>query len=285
MKDSPFQRHGRNYDDYKYCYPVLSRRSRGISIGINLSRRKECNFDCPYCQIDRTEVSSKSNWIETDILKQELIRLIEDTLKGDLFTHSRFEGTPETHKILRDISLSGDGEPTTSKYFEEIAGIVLELIRSYKNRGIHIQPVVITNGTMLHKEKIQSTLGEMVLLGGGPWIKLDASTEEEFKRVAETKIPYEKLLESVLSYARKTPTTLQMIHYKWEEGTESFHTESMIQRLNDLKTKGALLSVIQLYTLSRSTKVKNLVPTSQERLEEVGNEIRNATGIEVGVYP
>lgn len=285
MKDSPFQRHGRNYDDYKYCYPVLSRRSRGISIGINLSRRKECNFDCPYCQIDRTENSSLSNWIETEILKNELIRLIEDTLKGDLFSNPRFAGTPDSHKILKDISLSGDGEPTTSKYFEEISGMVIELIQNYKKQGIQIQPVVITNGTMLHKEKIQNILGEMVRLGGGPWVKLDASTEQEFRRVAETKIPYEKLLESVLSYTQKIPTTLQMIHFSWEDGTESFQTGSMIQRLNELKEKGALLSNIQLYTLSRVTKFKNLVTTSEERLEEVGGKIREATGIALGVYP
>jgi wyosine [tRNA(Phe)-imidazoG37] synthetase (radical SAM superfamily) len=285
LKDSPFQRHGRNYDDYKYCYPVLSRRSRGVSIGINLSRRKECNFDCPYCQIDRTEVSASNQWIETDVLKQELIRLIEDTLSGVLFTHPRFEGTPETHKILRDLSLSGDGEPTTSKYFEEIARIVLDLISLYKNQGINIQPIVITNGTMLHKEKIQRILQEMFSFGGGPWVKLDASTDEEFKSVAESKIPYETLLESLLSYSRKTPTTLQMIHYGWEDGTESFQPENMIQRLKDLKSKGALLSNIQLYTLSRSTKVKNLIPTSSERLELVGNQLHKATGIDVGVYP
>jgi histidinol dehydrogenase len=33
-------------------YPVYSRRSRGLSLGINLfPDRKVCSFDCPYCEV------------------------------------------------------------------------------------------------------------------------------------------------------------------------------------------------------------------------------------------
>ena len=51
---SPLHRdHSRLFEQNLYVYPVLSRRSRGISVGINLNPDKVCNFDCVYCQVDR----------------------------------------------------------------------------------------------------------------------------------------------------------------------------------------------------------------------------------------
>ena len=49
------RRHDRHFRDSKYVYPVLSRRSQGISVGINLNPDRRCNFDCVYCQVERGE--------------------------------------------------------------------------------------------------------------------------------------------------------------------------------------------------------------------------------------
>ena len=36
----------------RLIYPVVSRRSGGLSLGVDLfPDRKTCNFDCPYCEI------------------------------------------------------------------------------------------------------------------------------------------------------------------------------------------------------------------------------------------
>jgi DNA repair photolyase len=51
----PVQRdHRRALADNRHVYAVVSRRSRGVSIGVNLNPDKLCNFDCVYCQVDRT---------------------------------------------------------------------------------------------------------------------------------------------------------------------------------------------------------------------------------------
>jgi len=283
--ESPFQRHGRVFENYTYCYPVLSRRSGGLSIGINLSRRKECNFDCPYCQVDRKEVSLEPTNIDISQVKKELLGLIEDTLSKELFSHPRFDGTSESYKVLRDISLSGDGEPTTSKFFSGVADLIMEICKEYRDKGITIKPVVITNGTMLHKESIRLILKNMVKLGGGPWIKLDASTEAEFSKVAESKIPYKSILENILLYSKEFPAILQMILYLDENKIESFNSNSMVDRILDLQEKGAIFQFIQLYTLSRKTRIGDLSPVSKERLEEVAGILYDKTKITIGVYP
>ena len=61
--------HQRTYHDNKFVYPVLSRRSKGISIGINLNPDKICNFDCIYCQVDRRE-ESETRFVGTEQLMQ-----------------------------------------------------------------------------------------------------------------------------------------------------------------------------------------------------------------------
>ena len=45
--------HARAFQTNRFVYPVLSRRSHGISVGVNLNPDKICNFDCIYCQVDR----------------------------------------------------------------------------------------------------------------------------------------------------------------------------------------------------------------------------------------
>ena len=53
------------FDTNRFVYPVLSRRSGGISLGVNLNPDKVCNFDCIYCQVDRTR-QSETRFVETD---------------------------------------------------------------------------------------------------------------------------------------------------------------------------------------------------------------------------
>src|ERR1700742_490162 len=38
----------------RFVYAVVSPRARGLSIGINMNPDKFCNFDCGYCEVDRT---------------------------------------------------------------------------------------------------------------------------------------------------------------------------------------------------------------------------------------
>ena len=53
------QDHPRTHAGNRYVYPVISRRAGGLSIGINLSADKLCNFHCIYCQVDRGEPAAE----------------------------------------------------------------------------------------------------------------------------------------------------------------------------------------------------------------------------------
>src|SRR4051794_29234537 len=112
-------RHPRRFEENRFVYPVLSRRSEGISIGANLNPDKICNFDCIYCQVDRTR-QSETRFVETPQLLDELESTLELAASGQLFEHPQFQATPERFRRLNDIAFSGDGEPTTYRNFDEI---------------------------------------------------------------------------------------------------------------------------------------------------------------------
>src|SRR4051812_1727769 len=76
-----FTMHGRVWQNNRYVYPVVSRRSKGISIGVNLNPDKVCNFDCIYCSVDRrTPAVVKA--VDLAVLRDELSTMIEVVKSG-----------------------------------------------------------------------------------------------------------------------------------------------------------------------------------------------------------
>ena len=82
--------HRRTFADHRYVYPVVSRRSRGVSIGINLNPDKICNFDCIYCQVDR-KIPSGVQKVEVALLLEELEAMLDLVLSDELFKREPFQ--------------------------------------------------------------------------------------------------------------------------------------------------------------------------------------------------
>src|SRR5262249_32817540 len=38
----------------RFVYVVVSPRARGLSVGVNMNPDKQCQFNCIYCEVDRT---------------------------------------------------------------------------------------------------------------------------------------------------------------------------------------------------------------------------------------
>src|SRR5437016_1181212 len=143
--------HRRNFAENLYVYAVVSRRSKGVSIGVNLNPDKVCNFDCVYCQVDRKTPPVVRDVDEAQLL-DELDEMLDLVTTGRLFEHERFRQTPPTLRRLNDIAFSGDGEPTTCPRFLDIVRAAADLKR---RRGLdEVKLVLITNGTMFHRPPV-----------------------------------------------------------------------------------------------------------------------------------
>jgi hypothetical protein len=73
-----WRRHERGWADNRYVYAVVSRRSGGLSVGVNLNPDKGCNFDCIYCQVDRT-IPPVVRTVDLDRLATELDLVLTGT--------------------------------------------------------------------------------------------------------------------------------------------------------------------------------------------------------------
>ena len=112
-----WQRHERRWADNLYVYAVVSRRSRGVSVGVNVNPGKECNFDCIYCQVDRTWLPASGGWI-SDRLAAELDDVLKAAADGSLFQAPPFDALPAHNRRRSRHCLLGrrgaDRFPTVS---------------------------------------------------------------------------------------------------------------------------------------------------------------------------
>src|SRR4051812_47312022 len=149
------QDHRRSFADNRYVYAVVSRRSKGVSVGINLNPDKICNFDCVYCQVDRTTPGGPRD-VDLPVLLAELEEVLDSVTSGTLFEEERFRSTLESLRRLNDIAFSGDGEPTTCPHFDAIVEAVAAVKEKRGLAGVKL--VLITNATQFHKPAVQHGL-------------------------------------------------------------------------------------------------------------------------------
>ena len=181
---------------------MVSRRARGLSIGVNLNPDKACNFDCPYCQVDRTTPGGPSR-VEVADLAVEL----EDLLRraaGDLWTTPPFDTVAPELRRVADVAFAGDGEPTTPPEFPAAARAAREA-RDRLAPGVPLR--LLTNATLLHKDRVRAALAEFDEL----WCKLDAGTEAYFHVVDGTRLPFRRILDNLLLVARERPIVIQSL--------------------------------------------------------------------------
>src|SRR5688572_18937768 len=211
--------HSRRFEENRFVYPVLSRRSEGISVGVNLNPDKVCNFDCIYCQVDRT-TQSETRFVELAQLLAELEEALRLAAGGELFEHPQFKDTPEKFRRLNDIAFSGDGEPTTYRNFDEIIAACADL----KQRlGLNdVKMVLITNASMFHRPPVERGLATLDQNNGEIWAKLEAGTEEYFKVVDRTPIPFRQILDNITLAAKARPLVIQ----RSEEHTSELQSQS-----------------------------------------------------------
>ena len=182
--------HARLFERNRFVYPVLSRRSGGISVGVNLNPDKVCNFDCIYCQVDRRS-QSETRFVETDALVAELRSTLDLVTSGAIYETEKFRDVPQHLRRLNDIAFSGDGEPTTYKNFDELMQQCADVKReiearmtndeartsSFVIRHSSFKLVLITNASMFHRPHVERGLEILDQNNGEIWAKLEAGTD------------------------------------------------------------------------------------------------------------
>lgn len=295
-----YARHDRSYQENRYIYPVLSRRAGGISIGINLNPDKGCNFDCVYCQVDRTPegmqgIDTLHQPVLIPRLLSELDHLVEEVLTGRIFLRPPFESVPLHLRKIADMALSGDGEPTMVGDFLPVLDELLNFrSRNASRTGIPIR--LITNGTGLFRSSVRLALRERLSLSGPSgnsadeiWFKIDAADPESFRRIDRSAIPFARYWSSITETLKELPVTIQTMVCEIRDPDAPFDPmgewkDSMKERFRELLDGGALIREWHLYTVARKPPEPSIIPLSPDRMESLRQFFQETVNLPVRVF-
>ncbi len=263
-----FRSHPRTWREFKYCYPVVSRRSRGLSLGVNLNPDKACNFDCAYCSVDR-RVAPLVTSVDEAELERELASLLAMAASGAIWTEEPFDRTPEPLRRLNDVAFSGDGEPTSYGGFPRMLELAARLIA-----GSGARIVVITNATLFGKAGVREAL-----LGLSArdevWAKLDAGSEDWYRAVDRSDVPLARVLGNLRDLGRQRPLVIQALWCRLHGQAPPAHElDAWADRLRWLLDEGATIDRVQVYTTARETAEAWATALTSAELEGIAERAR-----------
>ena len=273
------QDHSRQFSDFTFVYPVISRRSRGLSIGVNLNPDKICNFDCIYCEVDR-RLPGKVSQVDLQQMRDELVAMIRFARDGGLAKEPKFNEVPWLTREVKDIAFSGDGEPTMIHNFAECVQVVADVKQQEGLAATKL--VLITDAAGLDKADVKRGLAIMDAHQGEVWAKLDAGTEAYFRLVNRTSIKFERILKNLLETALARPIVIQSLFLKVHgEAMPAVELDAYCERLNDIVRAGGRIKEVHAYTVARPTPEAFATKLSAEELQALAQKIREKTGLKV----
>ncbi|WP_292977746.1 radical SAM protein, partial [Nitrosomonas sp.] len=241
-----------------YVYPVISRRAGGISIGINLNPNNACNWRCIYCQVPdlRRGAAPAVNLIQ---LEQELRAFLHELLFGKFM----LERVPQEARIIRDIALSGNGEPTSAQEFEQVIDIITRVKADFLLPDA-LKLVLITNGSLISKAYVQNGIRQMAKFNGEIWFKLDSVTQAERQRINHTRTSLQRVHENLQTAALLCPTWLQTCVFKLNDAhPDKAETDAYICFIRALLQERTPIQGVLLYTLARPVLQPEAIILSQ----------------------
>ncbi len=274
--------HSRSFWDFTYVYPVVSRRSKGLSIGINLNPDKVCNFDCIYCEVDRV-TPPKTKAVNLLQIRAELAAMVQLAQSGQLAQDPKFSEAGDLTRNVRDIAFSGDGEPTMVDNFDECIQVAVDVKRAANLPSTKI--VLITDAAGLDKARVRTGLLLMDAHQGEIWAKLDAGTPEYYATVNRSHIRFERILANLELTARERPIIIQSLFLRIHgEPMPTSELQAYCQRIQALLAAGAKIQEIHLYTVARPTPVAWATRLDRATLDSMASVIRESTGAKVAVF-
>jgi wyosine [tRNA(Phe)-imidazoG37] synthetase (radical SAM superfamily) len=271
--ENAWRSHERIYKNNRYIYPVISRRSRGISIGINLNPGKACNFNCVYCQVNRN-IAPAFRTVDLGILERELESILEAEHNGLLYEDAPFNVLPLEKRGVRDIAFSGDGEPTLFPHFENAVRIAAQKKLRFELHAATL--ILLTNAAYLEKPSVRDGLVELDRNNGEIWAKLDAGSEEYFLSVNRPKESFKRILDNILEASLIRPLVIQSLWFRNNGAVPSTEEiETYCGRLNDILSSGGKLKRIQLYTIARNPAEPTVFPLLRNELDRIAEIVQS----------
>jgi histidinol dehydrogenase len=261
-----FSEHREDREAGRLVYPVFARRSGGLSLGINLfPDAKRCSFDCPYCEVFPFAGGEAFSLAALEEALEDLVR----------------KAGPDDPPV-RDLCLSGNGEPSLSPFLGGALEACAKARSSHRAVLGGAKLVLITNSTGFLDPAVASLIKGFCLREGlEVWAKLDSGTEEGFRAMSGTMMPFAPLVEALGAFARELPIVVQTMLCRLggrlpaDPGLDAY--AGLLRRLLD---GGARIREVHLYTKARPSPLAGTEALSDAELlafaGRIGGQLRLA---------
>ena len=263
----------------RFVYAVISSRARGLSLGVNVNPDKHCNFDCSYCEVDRHQPPAAAR-LDVTVMAAELRKTLAYIHSGKLARLPAYQALPAELMQLRQVALSGDGEPTLATNFTAVVQAVVR-VRALSD---FFKIVLITNGTGLDQPAVMRGLGSLTK-SDEIWIKLDGGTQAFVDKVNRPDVPLAKILENILLVGRQRPVIIQSLFpaiHGEEPPVEEIREYAL--RLKELKAGGADISMVQIYSAARPGNHAGWGHLPLRALSLIAQTVRQTSGLHAEVF-
>ena len=264
--------HSRNVAGLKYVYPVISRRAGGLSIGINFNSNNACNWRCVYCQVPDLQRGAAPA-LDFQLLDDELRFFLDQVSHGDFY--ERFN-VPQHQRVIKDIAISGNGEPTSLPNFDKAVKTIGE-IASEKGVFPDSHFVLISNGSLMHQAKVRAGLKQLDRFKGEVWFKLDSATQEGRKQLNHSVESNLKVIEHLKISAGLCKTKLQtcLLEYEqfpWTQAEKNAYLGLLQQIKGD-----CVVDEVMLYSIARQSQqpeAGQLQKVSANEMQQFAEQIK-----------
>ncbi|MFX4236361.1 radical SAM protein [Aliarcobacter butzleri] len=221
--------------------PIPSRRF-GISLGIDLSpSKKQCNFDCLYCELEGSKTVDK---MDTFPSVDEIIKAIKESFKN--------------HPKIDVITITCNGEPTLYPKLSEL----IDEINKIKGET---KTLILSNGSTIYKKEIFEVLLKIDIVK----LSLDCVSEKCFKKLdrQNKSVEIEKIVPSMIEFSQKTKKdfVLEVLFVK-DINDKDEEIELLFKAVKQINPKR-----IDIGTIDRPPAYK-VNPVSYKFLEDVANK-------------
>ena len=270
-----YKDHRRELDENRYVYAVVSRRARGLSIGVNLNPDKACNFDCPYCQVDRTTPGGPSR-VEVADLAVEL----EDLLRraaGDLWTTPPFDTVAPELRRVADVAFAGDGEPTTPPEFPAAA-------RAAREARDRLAPGVPCGSSRTRRFSTRTACGRRSPSStscGASSTPAPRRTSTSWTERASPSGAFSTTCSSSRASGRSSSRASSSRSTASARATP--RSRAWVDRLREIVAEGGRIDHVQVYTVARAPSDPRCGPLDATHLEAIAAAARDA-GFTAAVY-
>jgi wyosine [tRNA(Phe)-imidazoG37] synthetase (radical SAM superfamily) len=272
---------GREFFDNRYIYFLISPRAGGLTVGVNLTPDRRCNFDCVYCDVHRQRPTLDHRF-EVEIMAAELESVLDLICRRRLRKLEAFRHLPDGLLELKHVALSGEGEPTLCEEFAEAVRAVVHI----RARGHFpfFKIVLLSNASVLDQAGVQAGLSHLILQDE-IWLKLDAGSQDAFGLINRSEVPFERVINNIRNLGRQRPIVIQSL-FPLIDGMEppAQQVEDLIGRLEQLIREGTKISLVQVYSASRLTARSGCRHLPLKSLSRIAQLVRERTGLAVEVF-